>query len=343
MPMAGPAESREPWERLAAELRAYGQAQRQAWGDIDDIQLAGYLAGACSPSERAAVEQAIRDLPDVREVIDLLRSILPALEVETPAPPGSEGATSQPAAPPVSTLHETVVHGQAADVRQALRGWTPWRAALVGFGLAASFLLGLLIGQGRLGPEAPLLLEQSQSGPSRATHRGPGEVPQETTLGPKSPDWPLDVLLASLTAVPRDSRAGESARVTLNDRRVYRITGGRDFALEIRSPLPGVATLVLLGAGQAVVYPLPGQAPIAVAPFEPRKFGPLDRLEARTTVLVVVTAAPAAETVRKYLAGTEAALNDPDLLLAQLERPLWLAGQRWVARGRITVEPLEKP
>jgi hypothetical protein len=311
MPMAGPAESREPWDRLAAELRAYGQAQRQAWGDVDDIQLARYLAGASSPPERAAVEQAMRDLPDVREVIDLLRSVLPAREGEAPVPPGLEGATYGVTASPAPLQQETVVQGQAAESRRAFRGQRLWPAALVGFGLAASFLLGWLIGQGRLDPE-----------PSRR----PGEL-----------------LLASLTAVPRDSRAADGARVTLDDQGVYRIAGGRDFALEIRSPRRGVATLVLLQPGQPMVYPLPGQADIAVEPMEPRKFGPLDRPEARTTVLVIVTATPAAEMVRRHLGAAEAALDQPDRLLAQLEQALWAGGQHWATLGRITIEPLETP
>jgi hypothetical protein len=308
MPMAGPAESREPWERLAAELRTYGHAQCQAWGDIDDIQLARYLAGACSPSERAVVEQAMRDLPDVREVIDLLRSILPAPEVE-PIPPGPEGAASGIAAAP-ALRPETVVQRQPAGPRETRRRMLR-RAALVGLGLAASFLLGWLIGQGRLGPE-PL--------------QRPGER-----------------LLASLTALPRDSRAVEAARVMLDDQGVYRIAGGRDFALEIRSPRRGVATLVLLGPGEPLVYPQPGQADIAVEALEPRKFGPLDRLEARTTVLVLVTATPPAEIVCHQLVAGGAALDEPDRLLDQLEKALLGAGQRWVAFGRITIAPLEKP
>jgi hypothetical protein len=311
MPMAGPAESREPWDRLALELRAHGQAQRQAWGDVDDVQLARYLAGVSSPPERAAVEQAMRDFPDVREVVDLLRSVLPGRGVEAPVPPGSEGATSGDTASPTPLRPEPMVQDQKAEVRKALRGWTLRQAALVGLGLAASFLLGWLIGQGRLGPDAP----------SR-----PGEV-----------------LLASLTAVPRDSRTLEAARVMLDDQGVYRIAGGRDFALEIGSPRRGVATLVLLGPGQPIVYPLPGQADIVVEPLEPRKFGPLDRPEARTTVLVIVTATPAAETVRSHLAATAAALDQRDRLLAPLEQALWAAGQHWAALGRITIEPPANP
>jgi hypothetical protein len=313
--MARPPESREHWERLAAELRAYRQAQGQAWGDLDDIQVARYLAGDCSPHERAAAEQAMRDLPDVREVIDVLRGVLPVWGRDAPAQPGpAEGAAeaaSWAAARAAALAQDTVVQSQSVRARRALRRRTLLRAALVGIGLAASFLVGFLAGSGRFAPQ-------------------PSGQPGER-------------LLASLTAVPRDSRAAEAARVTLDDQGVYRITGGRDFALQIRSPRRGVATLVLLGPGQPLVYPLPGQADIAVEPLEPRKFGPLDRPQARTTVLVLVTATPAAETVRQHLEAAGAAPDQLEWLLAQLEQALWGAGQRWAALGRIVIEPAGRP
>jgi hypothetical protein len=131
--------------------------------------------------------------------------------------------------------------------------------------------------------------------------------------------------------------------VTLDEQGVYRITGGRDFSLEIRSPRQGVATLVLLGAGRSTIYPLPGQADIAVEPLERRKFGPLDSPDTRTTVLVIVTATPAVDTVRQHLRSAEGAQDQPHRLVAQLEQALWQAGQRWAALGRITIEPAGKP
>jgi hypothetical protein len=304
--MAEPGETREDWERLAVELRAYGQAQRQAWGDLDDVHVARYLAGACSAEERAAVEQALRDSADVREVLEVLRGVLPAWGPDAPAQPGAVSG----AAGPEGLTQDPVAPSRPAATRPPLRRML-LRAALIGSGLAASFLLGWLLGQGRWGPE-------------------PSGQPGER-------------LLASLTAVPRDSRAADAARVTLDDQGVYWIAGGRDFGLEIRSPRRGVATLVLLGPGQPVVYPLPGQADIAVEPLEPRKFGPLDRPQARTTVLVLVTATPAAETVRQHLAAAEVAQDQPDQLLARLEQALWGAGQGWAALGRITIEPAGRP
>src|SRR5262249_24617757 len=154
----------------------------------------------------------------------------------------------------------------------------------VGVGLAASFLLGLLIGQGRPGPE----------------HLGEA----------KSTGQPREILLAGLTVVPRDPRAPYALQLTSRGENVYWIAG-RDFALEIRSPRGGVPPVVLPGPGQRMAYPQPGQADIAVVGMKPRRFGPLDRPEATTAVLVLVTATPAAETVRQHLAADEAARDQP--------------------------------
>src|SRR5262245_22977813 len=77
MQMTRQRDSGGPWERVAAELRTCRDAQRQAWGNLDDITVARYLAGACSPQERAEVEQAARSLPDVRDLIEVLRAAMP--------------------------------------------------------------------------------------------------------------------------------------------------------------------------------------------------------------------------------------------------------------------------
>jgi DNA-directed RNA polymerase specialized sigma24 family protein len=70
--------SPQQWERVAAELQAYRDAQREVWGDLDDIQVARYLTGVCSPQERAAVEHVMQSRSDVRDVIDVLRAVEPA-------------------------------------------------------------------------------------------------------------------------------------------------------------------------------------------------------------------------------------------------------------------------
>src|SRR5262245_30690710 len=95
--MAGQSESREQWERTAAELRAYRDAQRRAWGDFDDIKVARYLVGASSPQERAEVEQAVRSLPDLRDVMGVLRTAVPFSGEGPVAQPGPAGVPAAPA------------------------------------------------------------------------------------------------------------------------------------------------------------------------------------------------------------------------------------------------------
>jgi hypothetical protein len=321
--MAGPAESREPWKRLAAEVRAYQQAQRQAWGDLDEGQLARYLDGACSPAERADVERATRELPEVRELMEVVRGALPAKRVEAPAQAfGAEVAAlaaSSAAGPATPFQHDNLQPTTTAPYRRR----SVLRAALIVTGLAASFLLGVVTIQ-----LLSFITARMLAGHTTFTTVG-------NAVGPSAP--PGELLLASLTAVPRDSRAASGAQVTLDDEGVYRI-GGKDFALQIRAPRRGMATIIVLGPGQPVVYPLPGQAQIAVQALESRKFGPLDLPKARTSVVVIVTAMPVADVVRRYLAGAGAALDQPERLVGQLG--LGGAGQPWVAVGRITIEPM---
>jgi hypothetical protein len=276
--MNSPSDSHEQWERVAAELHAYRDAQRQAWGDLDDIQVARYLAGECSPQERAAMEQAMQSFPDVRELMDVLRDVGPGLSNMTQA--------------------------QAERAPQAKPLRTPWKWVLAGTALAASFVLALLVAEGLFRP---------------VRH---------------------EVLLASVMVVPRDSRAADAARVTLDDQGVCRLIGGKDFNIEIRSPRQGVATVVLLGPDALTVYPKPGQAAIAIEPFRTRKFGPLERLKGRTTVLVIVTATPAAELIRERLGAVPPAMDQLNQLMELLQQALWDAGQHWIAIDRITVEPV---
>jgi len=68
------------WERIARELRACKESQRQAWGDIDNTTLGRYLAGDASGHELASVENALEELPELRKLTDLVRDVLDNLE-----------------------------------------------------------------------------------------------------------------------------------------------------------------------------------------------------------------------------------------------------------------------
>jgi hypothetical protein len=270
MAMTGQSQPHEQWDRVAAELRAHREAQREAWGDFDANQVTRYLAGLCTPQERAAVEVAMRSLPDVRELIEVLQAM------EFPVPPGP------------------IPRGLARIWARINRG-TVRTCALVGLGVAATFLLGLLIGR-------------------TVYHK------------PDPPLGPPELLSAKLTPVPRTFRGA---------------AGAKDFDVEIRSPRSGFATIVLLQPGLPPrCFPEPGQPDVRVEAFELRKYGPLDRPNTRTTVLVIVTATPAENVIREHVPAAGPAPDQTDALEESLEQALWAAGHRWAAVGRISVESM---
>jgi hypothetical protein len=84
--MASPFDAEVPWERVASELRACREAQRRAWGDIDNTTLGRYLAGEASPDERRRVETALEELPELRRLTDLVRDVLEAEPIPEPEP-----------------------------------------------------------------------------------------------------------------------------------------------------------------------------------------------------------------------------------------------------------------
>jgi hypothetical protein len=88
--MASEMPPNDPWDRVASELRAYREAQQQAWGEIDNATLGRYIAGDLGGEEIRQIEQALVERPELRKLTDLVRDVLadfePAAE-PTPAPP----------------------------------------------------------------------------------------------------------------------------------------------------------------------------------------------------------------------------------------------------------------
>src|SRR5262245_57384398 len=74
--MTSDPDSREQWERVAAELAAYRTWQRQTWGDLDDATLGRYLTGEATPEERDRVEAALGRHPEVNQLLALVREVL---------------------------------------------------------------------------------------------------------------------------------------------------------------------------------------------------------------------------------------------------------------------------
>jgi hypothetical protein len=81
-PSDGPASDQDrgaadrEWQRVAADLIAYRDAQKQLWGGLDDGLIARYLAGDCTPPERQRVEETMSSHPEVRACVDLVREVL---------------------------------------------------------------------------------------------------------------------------------------------------------------------------------------------------------------------------------------------------------------------------
>jgi hypothetical protein len=65
-----------PWDRIAHELRACKESQRQSWGDVDNATLGRYLAGEASADEQAEVELALQALPELRKLTEIVRDVL---------------------------------------------------------------------------------------------------------------------------------------------------------------------------------------------------------------------------------------------------------------------------
>src|SRR5262249_50427629 len=96
--MASEHEPGVPWEFVASELRACREAQQQAWGDVDNATLGRYLAGEASPEERRQVERALAELPQLRELTDLVRDVLRDFE-SAPQAPARPAVLKFPGAP----------------------------------------------------------------------------------------------------------------------------------------------------------------------------------------------------------------------------------------------------
>jgi hypothetical protein len=72
--------ARERWEHVAAELRAHREAQREAWGDLDNATLGRYLVGEVTAEERERVEAAMKQHPELGVLIQLVAEVLGEVE-----------------------------------------------------------------------------------------------------------------------------------------------------------------------------------------------------------------------------------------------------------------------
>src|SRR3954467_1057143 len=66
----------EQWDRVAAELKAYREYQRETWGDLDNEVLGQYLAGELSAEAKSQVEAAFANPPALLILPELVRDVL---------------------------------------------------------------------------------------------------------------------------------------------------------------------------------------------------------------------------------------------------------------------------
>src|SRR5262249_32833220 len=117
------------WARVASDLRAYREAQRRAWGELDEAAIARYLAGESTEEERSHVEQAMQEFPRVRECVEILREIVIDADLslgDTAVEDG--GKSSRPAIPRTPKIQ---------------RWWASSARRLAPFALAACLLVAV--------------------------------------------------------------------------------------------------------------------------------------------------------------------------------------------------------
>lgn len=229
----------DQWEQTASALRAYRDAQREAWGGLDDVVLARYLAGEASEEERQSVERAAADRPHVREALAILREVLdlePGGKELTPCRDSAQkGQLPLLSVAPTSPGPASPRPGSSPSRGRRWLAWT--RGLELPLSLAASLLLLLgavpwlttTRGAGALDQPPPPVtaaapddrVQLSYPGPPKVAHQGttdkePAKAgPAAISLGgrpderptpppePKPPDGPPRVVVA--TPGPRSS------------------------------------------------------------------------------------------------------------------------------------------
>src|SRR5271165_6997003 len=70
------------WSHAATDLRAYRDAQRALWGDVDEGTLSRYVAGSATNEERESVSRAMRTHPELRACIETVRDVVSVVGME---------------------------------------------------------------------------------------------------------------------------------------------------------------------------------------------------------------------------------------------------------------------
>jgi hypothetical protein len=159
----------------------------------------------------------------------------------------------------------------------------------------------------------------------------------------QDPAGPMGELLsASLTPVPGQDRSDRLNEISVTSDGSFTIHPGTPYSLIIRSPRAGAATIVIISAGQTIIYPKNGQDPIGVeAGMKPQPYGPLTAPLSKSTAIVVITDQDATATIGAIVERQSTAPGEP--LEGRIRDELSRAGRPWVAIERVSIEPPSQP
>jgi hypothetical protein len=129
--MASELPPNDNWDRVASELRAYRDAQQQAWGQIDNATLGRFIAGDLSSDEQRHIEQALQERPELRKLTDLVRDVLADFE------PAAEPAKAPPIPAPAPRI---LPFPKPQPTRSSVVRWVTKRSGILA---AACLLLAL--------------------------------------------------------------------------------------------------------------------------------------------------------------------------------------------------------
>lgn len=146
--MTTPFEADRQWARVAAELLACRETQKQAWGAIDNITLGRYLAGEVTANECQVIEAALERYPELRELTDLVRNVLSDYEPAQISAPAAPISAPVPTPAPATLSFRDAQQNKQHKKRLGL-GWSMSRSRLALVAAACLLLtLGLFLQQG---------------------------------------------------------------------------------------------------------------------------------------------------------------------------------------------------
>jgi hypothetical protein len=149
-----------------------------------------------------------------------------------------------------------------------------------------------------------------------------------------------EILIARLTPVTGQDRSGDGDRIETKADGSFAIQQ-EFYSLSICSPRSGIATIVLTGPGQPIVYPKGKQEPIRVEAEKPLRYPAMPTPRSRTTVIVVITEPDATAIIRTTVEASSTIAGDP--LESRIRDSLWKAGRSWVAINQVIIEPTSRP